>query len=104
MASGNSREKLGRSVAALHFYAPNRHDTGSTTARSVCEVALIRDTISHYSDVLIAPFVNLTGGVTAQKFFFWTAGARGLSPLVMVWATIIRRTTAQFQWLPGVSE
>src|SRR6266508_6480013 len=33
----------------------NRHDTGSTTARSVDEVALIRDTISHYAPVLIAP-------------------------------------------------
>src|SRR5262245_21506961 len=33
----------------------NRHDTGSTTARSVDEVALIRDTISYYAPVLIAP-------------------------------------------------
>ena len=32
--------------------APNRHDTGSTTARSVDEVALIRDTISHYTPML----------------------------------------------------
>src|SRR5439155_5588166 len=55
-------EKLGRSgVAAsraswgLDHYAPNRHDTRSTTARSVDEVALIRDTISHYAPVLIAP-------------------------------------------------
>src|SRR6266478_6466484 len=54
-------EKLGGSgVAAtrawegLDHYAPNRHDTGSTTARSVDEVALIRDTISHYAPVLIA--------------------------------------------------
>jgi hypothetical protein len=31
----------------------------------VGEVALIQDTISQYSPVLIAPFVNLTGG----KFF-----------------------------------
>ena len=31
-----------------------RHDTGSTTARSVDEVALIRDTVSHYAPVLIA--------------------------------------------------
>src|SRR6266545_3493402 len=36
----------------------NRHDTGSTTARSVDEVALIRDTISHYAPVLIAPLSN----------------------------------------------
>jgi hypothetical protein len=35
----------------------------------VGEVALIWDTISQYSPVLIAPFVNRTGGVTAQKFF-----------------------------------
>src|SRR6266446_10285976 len=54
-------EKLGRSgVAAsrawqgLDHYAPNRHDIGSTTARSVDEVALIRDTVSHYAPVLIA--------------------------------------------------
>ena len=32
----------------------NRHDTGSTTARSVDEVALIRDTVSHCARVLIA--------------------------------------------------
>jgi len=36
------------------------HDTGSTTARSVDEVALIRDTISHYAPVLIAPLSNPT--------------------------------------------
>jgi hypothetical protein len=51
-------EKLGRSgVAAsrvgLDHHAPNRHDTGSTTARSVDEVALIRNTISHYAPMLI---------------------------------------------------
>jgi hypothetical protein len=34
---------------------PNWHDTGSTSPRSVGEVALIWDTISHYSRVLIAP-------------------------------------------------
>ena len=34
---------------------PNWHDTGSTSPRSVSEVALIWDTISHYSPVLIAP-------------------------------------------------
>jgi hypothetical protein len=32
----------------------NRHDVGSTTARSVDEVALIRGTIRHYPPVLIA--------------------------------------------------
>jgi hypothetical protein len=34
---------------------PNRHDTGSTSPRSVGEVAPIWNTISHYSPVLIAP-------------------------------------------------
>jgi hypothetical protein len=34
---------------------PNWHDTGSTSPQSVGEVALIWDTISHYSPVLIAP-------------------------------------------------
>src|SRR5215831_13836451 len=34
---------------------PNWHDTGSTSPRSGSEVALIWDTISHYSPVLIAP-------------------------------------------------
>ena len=32
----------------------NRHETGSTTARSVDEIALIRDTINHYGPVFIA--------------------------------------------------
>ena len=31
-----------------------RHDAGSTTARSVDEIALIRDTINHYGPVFIA--------------------------------------------------
>ena len=53
MASGNSREKLGRSVVARHFYAPNRHDTGSTSPRPVGEVALIWDPLSHYSPLII---------------------------------------------------
>jgi hypothetical protein len=35
-------------------YAPNRHDTGSTTARSVGEIALIRNIINHYGPVFIA--------------------------------------------------
>jgi hypothetical protein len=35
-------------------YAPNRHDTGSISVRSVDEVALVRGTISHYAPVLIA--------------------------------------------------
>src|SRR3954471_21990375 len=76
MASGNSREKLGRSgvagghcmVVRTESYAPNRHDTGSTSPRSVGEVTLIRDTISHYSPVLIAPLSNLPrAGVQKKK-------------------------------------
>jgi len=37
---------------------PNWHDTGSTSPRSVGEVALIWDTISHYLPVLIAPLAT----------------------------------------------
>src|SRR2546422_978194 len=53
------------------------HDTGSTTARSVDEVALIRDTISHYAPVLIAPLSNLSrrrvGGIFSAKII-WKPG------------------------------
>src|ERR1700730_4926466 len=35
----------------LNHYAPNRHDTGSTSPRSVGEVALMRHTISHFACV-----------------------------------------------------
>jgi hypothetical protein len=56
---------------------PNRHDTGSTTARSVDEVALIRNTISHYAPVLIAllsiPRVPLRG----MNFFWLLTDAQG---------------------------
>src|SRR5213078_2521002 len=69
-------EKLGRSgVAAsrawqgLDHYAPNRHDIGSTTARSVDELALIRDTISHYAPVLIAPLSIQIRRAGVQKKF-----------------------------------
>jgi hypothetical protein len=67
-------EKLGRSgVAAsrvgLDHYAPNRHDTGSTTARSVDEVALIRNTISHYAPMLIRTFVNSLSPAPWHEFF-----------------------------------
>ena len=72
-------EKLGRSgVAAsrawqgLDHYAPNRHDIGSTTARSVDELALIRDTISHYAPVLIAPLsiqIRRAGVQGGPEFF-----------------------------------
>src|SRR5439155_6187467 len=61
----------------LDQYAPNRHEIGSTTARSVDEVALIRDTISHYSPVLIAPLSILS--FTGRALFFLHA-AEGLLP------------------------
>jgi hypothetical protein len=42
---------------------------GSTTARSVDEVALIRDTISHYAPMLIAPLSIQIRGTGVQKKF-----------------------------------
>src|SRR5262245_52006638 len=70
-ARATSRIGVGRNwvvldVAARHrmvvrtesLRIPNWHDTGSTSPRSVGEVALIWDTISHYSPVLIAPLAN----------------------------------------------
>src|SRR6516162_4999941 len=46
---------------------PNWHDTGSTGPRSVGEVALIWDTISHYSPVLIAPLANFIAPARRKK-------------------------------------
>jgi hypothetical protein len=47
---------------------PNRHDTGSTSPRSVGEVALISDTVSHYSPVLIAPLaINFIAPAHPEK-------------------------------------
>src|SRR6516162_4721753 len=47
---------------------PNRHDIGSTSPRSVGEVALIWDTISHYSPVLIAPLaINFIAPAHPEK-------------------------------------
>jgi hypothetical protein len=46
----------------------NRHDAGSTSPRSVGEVALIWDTISHYSPVLIAPLaINFIASARPEK-------------------------------------
>jgi len=50
------------------YYAPSRHDTGSTTARSVDEVALIQDTLSRYTPVLIAPFVKSVASACREFF------------------------------------
>src|SRR5215467_8800113 len=46
---------------------PNWHDTGSTSPRSVGEVALIGDTISHYSRVSIAPLAIISSRRHVQK-------------------------------------
>ena len=47
---------------------PNWHDTGSTSPRSGSEVALIWDTISHYSPVLIAPLaINFIAPARPEK-------------------------------------
>jgi hypothetical protein len=50
-------------------YAPNRPDTGSTTARSVDEIALIRDTINHYGPEFIAPLSIQICRAGVQKKF-----------------------------------
>src|SRR6516164_11013995 len=76
MASGNSREKLGRTgrsarhrmvVRTESLRIPNWHDTGSTSPRSVGEVALIWDTISHYSRALIASLAIISSRRHVQK-------------------------------------
>src|SRR4030081_1464094 len=48
---------------------PNRHDTGSTMARSVDEVALIRDTVSHGAPVLIAQNSSCRRAWAGSNFF-----------------------------------
>jgi hypothetical protein len=64
----------------LDHDAPNRHDTGSTTARSGDEVALIRDTVSHYTPVLIAQNSSRPAPVAGPNFFYWR-GARNAALL-----------------------
>jgi hypothetical protein len=49
--------------------ARHRVDHGTISGR----IALIRDTPSHYSPVLIAPFVNLGRRRDGAEIFFWTA-------------------------------
>jgi hypothetical protein len=63
---GSSHPRL---VRTRSLRAPNRHNTGSTIARSVDEVALIRDTISHYAPVLFAPLSNPSRQRVGN--FFW---------------------------------
>ena len=75
MASRGSRRNWAGGVAARSrvvrtgSYAPNRHDTGSTTARSGDEIALIRDTINHYGPVFIAPLSIRIRRAGVQKKF-----------------------------------
>ena len=47
----------------------DRHDTWSTTARSGDEVVLIRDAVSHYAPVLIAPLSIQIRRAGVQKKF-----------------------------------
>ena len=54
----------------------NRHETGSTTARSVDEIALIRDTINHYGPVFIASLSIRIRRAGVQKKFGGRAGRR----------------------------
>jgi ERF superfamily len=66
-----------RISGALDHYAPNRHDTGSTTARSVDEVALLRDTISQYAPVLIAPLSKVRRAGVSGIFLVTAPRQRG---------------------------
>jgi hypothetical protein len=59
----------------LDRYAPNRHDTGSTKARSVDEVALIPDTTNHYGPVFIAPLSIQIRRAGVQKKFGLSFGS-----------------------------
>ena len=54
-------------LAWLLVRIPNWHYRGSTSPRSVGEVALIWDTISHYSPVLIAPLANFIAPAQSRR-------------------------------------
>jgi hypothetical protein len=56
----------------------NRHDTGSTTSRSVDEIALIWDTIGHYAPVLIGPFRS-----TKPAIFFASTPASSQQQVIL---------------------
>src|SRR5438093_4003956 len=65
----------------------NRHDTGSTTARSVDELALIRDTIRHYAPALIAPLsIQIRRAGVQKKFVGPHLGRSGIraGPLLSI--------------------
>src|SRR6516164_2286961 len=65
---------------------PNRHDTGSTSPRSVGEVALIWDTISHYSPVLIAPLANFIAPARPEKNKLGRAGMWNSHNSCIMWS------------------
>src|SRR5262249_3972568 len=77
MASGNSREKLGRTGRSspapdggtgLNHYASLIGTTQGRPAHDQwAKVALIWDTISHYSPVLIAPLANFIAPARPEK-------------------------------------
>src|ERR1700730_8069362 len=55
-------------AGGAHPNPPNRADTGPTRPRSVGEVALIRDTISHCSPVLITSYqINFFAPASRKK-------------------------------------
>src|SRR4051794_38705895 len=84
-SSINSRIAVPRSKQRVglgcHGQAQDRHDTGSTTARSVDEIALIRDTINHYGPVFIASLSIQIRRAGVQKKFGRRAGARAAQRL-----------------------
>src|SRR3954469_9223195 len=68
-AAGSSGVAASRAWQGLDRYAPSRHDTGPTTARSVDEIALIRNTINHYGPVFIASLSIQIRRAGVQKKF-----------------------------------
>src|SRR3954463_16056826 len=82
-AAGSSGVAASRAWQGLDRYAPSRHDTGSTTARSVDEIALIRDTINHYGPVFIASLSIQICRAGVQKKFGGRAG-RAQTPFAVM--------------------
>ena len=80
-------------------YAPNRPDTGSTTARSVDEIALIRDTINHYGPVFIAPLSIQICRAGVQKKF---GGLLELAPLALMPSAGLHSKKSNWQTVLGL--
>ena len=82
LGRGNEHEQQARQgqqkeeVRTGSLRTQNRHETGSTTARSVDEIALIRDTINHYGPVFIASLSIQIRRAGVQKKFGGRAGRR----------------------------